>query len=81
MKSSMQPKPPEDILADPSIINLIKQTCIRLGCEAALEIIDVARRLYARLLIEVNSSPMVKDKHLFETGAALTYICPHNNSG
>ena len=37
-----------------------------------LEINDVVRKLDARPLIEINSSPMMKGKWLFDTGAGLT---------
>ena len=70
--SSIQPKPPENMLADPSIINLIKMTCIRLACNEVLEINDVISKLDARPLIEINSSPVMKGKWLFDTGAGLT---------
>ena len=73
--SSTQPKPPEPIedkLADPSIINLIKMTCVKLACKVVLKINDVIRKLDARPLIEINSSPVMKGKWLFDTGAGLT---------
>jgi hypothetical protein len=41
---SVLPKPPENILADPSII-VIRQICIRLACKDILEINDVVRKL------------------------------------
>jgi hypothetical protein len=71
--SSIQPKPPETTLGDPSIINLIRQTCIRLAFKEVFEINNVVRKLDARSLIEINLTPMMKGKWLFVTSARL--IC------
>jgi hypothetical protein len=60
--STIPPKPPENNLADPSIINMIRQTCIKLACKDILEIYDVIHKLDAQPLIEINSSPVMKGK-------------------
>jgi hypothetical protein len=79
-KPTIPPKPSEDILAYPSIINIIRQTSIRLACKDILEINDVMHKLDARTFIEINSSPLMKGKWLFDIGTIFTCM-PHNNSG
>jgi hypothetical protein len=64
---SIQPKPSDDILAYPSIINLIRQTCIRLAYKEVLQV-----RLDTRQKIEINSSSMMEGEWLFDIGAGLT---------
>jgi hypothetical protein len=59
---------------------MTQQTCIGLDCKAVLEINDAVCRVDARPLIEINSSPMIKGKWLFDTGVGL-HVCHHNNSG
>ena len=68
------PKPPEprNPLADDSIINLIKLTCVKLACKEVLEINDVIRKLDTRPLININSSPVMKGQWLVDTGAGIT---------
>jgi hypothetical protein len=75
--STFPPKPPEISLADPSIINMIRQTCIKLACKDILEINEVVCKFDARPLIKINSSPVMKDKWLFDTGAGLTCMSTH----
>ncbi len=71
----MQLKLPEDSLGQPSIINLIKQTWIRLACnELLLWINDIVHRQDARPLIEIKSNPMMVGKSFFDKGAGLTCI-------
>jgi hypothetical protein len=74
----MQPKLQENILGNPSIINMVRQTCFRQACKDWLEI-DVVRRPDARQLIEIKSSLLMVRKWLFDTGAVL--VCPPNHSG
>jgi hypothetical protein len=44
----MQPKIPEDILGNPSITNLIWQTCIKVACKEVLKIKDLLHRQDAK---------------------------------
>ena len=68
------PEPPDkpNPLADMNIINLIKQTCVRLMCQEILEINDVKSKSDARPMIQVNSQPFMTDQWLFDTGASIT---------
>jgi hypothetical protein len=45
-----------------------------LACQKVLKINDVICKLDAQLLIEINSSPMMKSKWLFDIGEGLTYM-------
>jgi hypothetical protein len=68
----IQPKPPEDILGDPSIINLIRQTCIISTCKEVLEIKIVVHRQDERPMIEIKFNPMMVEKWLFDKDAGPT---------
>jgi hypothetical protein len=47
---------------------------IRLGCKELLKINNVVCKLDARPLIQINSSPLMMGKWLFDTGAGLKYM-------
>ena len=77
-----QPKPPypneeEELevpnpLGNPKIINLIRQTCVKLACQKIKEINDVTDANYKRPLIEINSTTAMRKKWLYDTGASIT---------
>jgi hypothetical protein len=56
---------------------MIRQTCVKLACKDILEINNVIRKLGAPPLTEINSSPVMKGKWLFDTGAGLTCMFTH----
>ena len=68
------PKPPDKInpLGDPSIMSLLRQTCLRLSIKEVLKINDVTESDDARPMVEINSWPIMKDKWLYDTGASIT---------
>ena len=53
-------------------MELIKQTCLRLAAKEILFINDIVKNNDARPMIEIDSSPVMKDKWLYDTGAGLT---------
>jgi hypothetical protein len=55
----LKPKPPENIQGNLSVINMIRQTCIRLACKEVLKINLVVCRQDARPVIDMKSSPMM----------------------
>ena len=61
-----------DPLGNPAIINLIRQTCVKLALQEIKKINDVTRHDDKRPLIEINSSPAMTDKWLYDTGASIT---------
>jgi hypothetical protein len=69
-----QPKSPQSILWDPSIINIICQTCINLTCKEVMKINDVVCKLDTRPLIKIKSGPILVGKWLFDTGAWITCV-------
>jgi hypothetical protein len=71
-KPTIPPKPLENSLADPSIIYMIRKTCIKLACKDILEISDVICKFDAQPIIKINSSSVMKGKWLFDKGARLT---------
>ena len=68
------PKPPDKTnpLGDPSIMSLLRQTCLRLSIKEVLKINDVTESDDARPMVEINSWPIMKDKWLYDTGASIT---------
>jgi hypothetical protein len=79
-KSFIEPKLSEHLLANPSIINIMQQTCIWLACKKVFVINDVVFKLDTEPWVKIHSSPMMKGKWFFETGGGLTCLF-HNNSG
>ena len=59
-------------IGNPAIINLIWQTCVRLELQEIKQINDVIRHDNRTHLIEINSSPAMKDKWLYDTSASIT---------
>jgi hypothetical protein len=53
---------------------LIRQACVKLACKEVLDIYDVICKLDAGPLIEIDSSPVIKGKWLFDTGPGLSCI-------
>ncbi len=66
-----QPNTPQKFLGNPSIINLIHQTCVELACKEVMEINDVVHRQDMRPLMEIKSEPIMVGKWLFDTGAGI----------
>jgi hypothetical protein len=60
--TNISTKLPENLLEDPSIINLMKQTCISLACIEVLKINDVVCRQDARSIIEIKYNPIMVEK-------------------
>ena len=69
---SEQSKNPQNVLGDPSIINLIRQTCVKLTCKEIMEINDNVHKQDTRPLIESKSEPIMVGKWLFDTGAGIS---------
>jgi hypothetical protein len=65
---SIKAQPPENILGNPSIISLIRQTNIKLTCKKMIEIGNDLCRQDARPLIQIILSPIMVGKCLFDTG-------------
>jgi hypothetical protein len=61
-------------MADPFIINMIWQTCIRIACKYILEINDVVCKFNTGPLNVINSIPLMMGKWLLDTGVRLTCI-------
>jgi hypothetical protein len=69
-----QPKKPQNILGDPSMIHLIHQTCVKLTCKEVMKLNDVVHKQDARPLIEIMSEPIMVGKWFFDTGAGISCL-------